>query len=186
MGNTKVLYHTGFDIIKEPDVKVGRSNADFGQGFYLSDDGEFSRRWAKDREKHTTFINKYELDLDGLKVKQFSRNDEWFDYIYRNRAGQADKYLDYDVIIGPIANDTIYDTCGITTSGMLSNAQALLLLLIGKEYTQIALKSEKAASALRFVEANEITKEEIAAYRKTVSEEEEVFLDEFAKVLDKI
>ena len=40
------LFHTGFQVIEKPDIKFGRANADFGQGFYLSNDEEFSRRWA--------------------------------------------------------------------------------------------------------------------------------------------
>ena len=31
-----LLYHTGFDEIKHPDIHIGRKNADFVQGFYLS------------------------------------------------------------------------------------------------------------------------------------------------------
>ena len=43
----KRVYHVGFDIIKEIDLKHGRSNADFGQGFYLSPDLDFSKKWAR-------------------------------------------------------------------------------------------------------------------------------------------
>ncbi len=32
------LYHTSFSIIENPDIYFGKKNADFGQGFYLSDD----------------------------------------------------------------------------------------------------------------------------------------------------
>jgi hypothetical protein len=35
-GYCMLLYHTGFDEIKHPDIHIGRKNADFGQGFYLS------------------------------------------------------------------------------------------------------------------------------------------------------
>ena len=28
------LYHTGFEKIEQPDIHIGRANADFGQGFY--------------------------------------------------------------------------------------------------------------------------------------------------------
>ena len=30
------LYHTGYQEIRIPDLTVGRKNADFGQGFYLT------------------------------------------------------------------------------------------------------------------------------------------------------
>lgn len=38
------------------------------------------------------------------------------------------------MIVGPIANDTIFDTFGIITSGFLSAEQAIKLLLIGPQY----------------------------------------------------
>ena len=40
------LYHTSTLEIRKPDLYRGRKNADFGQGFYLTPDAEFSRRWA--------------------------------------------------------------------------------------------------------------------------------------------
>jgi len=32
-----ILYHGSQEIIKEPDLFLGRKNVDFGQGFYLTD-----------------------------------------------------------------------------------------------------------------------------------------------------
>ena len=40
------LYHTGNVEIRVPDLLRGRKNADFGQGFYLTPDREFTYRWA--------------------------------------------------------------------------------------------------------------------------------------------
>ena len=114
------LFHTGYQIIEKPDVHYGRKNADFGQGFYLSDNEEFSKRWARIRKGTTTYLNRYELDLKDLQVKYLSRNDQWFKYIYNNRSHREDYLKEFDVIIGPIANDTIYDTFGILTAGVLS------------------------------------------------------------------
>ena len=37
------LFHTSFSIVEKPVITEGRKNADFPQGFYLSDDEEFSR-----------------------------------------------------------------------------------------------------------------------------------------------
>ena len=49
----------------------------------------------------------------GVRVKTFERGTEWFDYIYRNRLGMSDALSEYDVITGPIANDTLFETFGI-------------------------------------------------------------------------
>ncbi len=169
------LYHAGFDVIEEPDLGRGRKNADFGQGFYLSPDGEFSRRWAREKRGSSTYVNAYELDVEGLSVKTFERNEMWFDYIYGNRNGRADAYPDADVIVGPIANDIIYDVMGITTSGFLDRKQALQLLSIGPVYTQVVIKTPKAASQLKWLEAIELSHEEIESYRSAVEAEEERF-----------
>ena len=85
-----LLYHTGYQEIREPDIRHGRKNADFGQGFYRSDDGAFSRRWARTRKGQTTFLNRYTLDLTGLNVMRFDRNRAWYDYVFANRAGRED------------------------------------------------------------------------------------------------
>ena len=116
-------------------------------------------------------------------VKRFERDAEWFDYIFRNRSGYPDALSEYDVIVGPIANDTIYDTWGISTSGLLSHEQSLRLLMIGPVYRQTAIKTERAASRLRFISAQVIEEKGIAAYRDKVLEEQEAYQKEFAEVM---
>ncbi len=182
------LYHTGFDIIREPDLSRGRHNADFGPGFYLSPDGEFSRRWARERRGSSTYVNEYELCLDGLSVKSLERDVSWFDFIYGNRNGLAvadPGLLSADVIIGPIANDTIYDVMGVTTSGFLSREQANELLNLGPVYTQVVIKSEKAKSQLLFLGAVELSSDEINGYRSIVEAEEAEFQGLFSEALSR-
>jgi hypothetical protein len=94
-----------------------------------------------------------------------------------------DRYPEADVIIGPIANDTIYNTMGITTSGMLSAEESLPLLMIGPVYRQIVLKSERAASQLLWISSRILSDEEIRRYEGTVRAEEEAFMKEFAERL---
>ncbi len=183
---SKYLYHTGFEIITKPDITAGRKNADFGQGFYLSDDEEFSKRWARERKGLPTILNKYELVTDGLNIKYLTRNKEWFDYIFTNRSAGADVFAGFDVIIGPIANDTIYDTLGIITSGFISRDQALRLLMIGPVYEQTVIKTEKAAAALRFDSSAQLSGEEIAGYRDIVRQEEAQYQEQFARLLTRI
>jgi hypothetical protein len=144
------LYHTSDREIRIPDIHYGRKNADFGWGFYLSPDREFIYRWAG----KNAVVNEYELDTTGLEIHRFTRDLDWFRYIFDNR--RTKDSLTADVIIGPIANDTIFDTMGILSSGLLAPEEALDLLLIGPSYTQIALKTEKAASQLRWLSSERI------------------------------
>ena len=174
------LYHTSAAIIKKPDIYYGRRNADFGGGFYLSDSHEFAAKWAGENTPH---VNHYTLDLTGLSVREFTRDGAWFDYIANNRAGNRDSYADADVIIGPIASDTLYDTYGIVFSGLLSDMDALRLLKVGDAYTQINIKSEKAAAQLHWEGAETLTAAQIAAARETVKAEESAFRTLFEETL---
>ena len=44
-----ILYHTSDRDIKNPDIHRGRKNADFGWGFYLTPDKDFTYRWAREK-----------------------------------------------------------------------------------------------------------------------------------------
>ncbi len=179
------LYHACNEVIQNPDVHYGRKNADFGQGFYLSDDLEFSKRWAKERRGMDTVINVYELNPEGLSILALDRNAEWFDYIFDNRNWKKDAHGE-DVIIGPIANDTLYDVLGITTSGILNKEQSFQLLNIGPIYKQIVLKTAKASSQLQWIDAIILESKETEYYRNLVKQEEAEFQRLFAEEMDRI
>ncbi|MBQ8137497.1 MAG: DUF3990 domain-containing protein, partial [Clostridia bacterium] len=145
-----ILYHTGEREIQAPDIHYGRKNADFGWGFYLTPDRDFAYRWAGEN----AVVNEYELHENGLNIHTFTRDISWFQYIAGNR--RTVDQLAADVVIGPIANDTIFDTLGIMSSGYLKPEDAVKLLMIGPEYTQVAIKTEKAVKQLRFVRSEKI------------------------------
>ena len=161
------LYHTSDREIREPDVHYGRKNADFGQGFYLTPDREFTYRWAV----ADAVVNIYDLDETGLVVKRFERSREWFDYIFHNR--RAQDTIEADVIIGPIANDTIFDTMGIISSGFLDPEEALDLLKIGPEYVQVAVKTKKAAGQLKWLSAERIESMDLSLKEKEQNEQQD-------------
>ena len=177
------LYHAGFLEIKKPDIHFGRKNADFGQGFYLSPDPDFSRRWAGTEKGKDTYINTYELDTEGLKIKVLKRNEEWFSYISKNRNEVKDAFPEFDVIEGPIANDIIYDLLGITTSGCLKSELSLKILSMGPEYTQVVIKTEKAKDALTFISSEILEPKDMEKNREEVKREEEKFQSVVSELL---
>jgi len=65
------LYHTSDREIREPDITVGRRNADFGQGFYLTPDRDFTYRWAR----KNSVVN--EVKWAGRTVPVRSLEQEW-------------------------------------------------------------------------------------------------------------
>ncbi len=171
-----ILYHTSDREIVYPDIHHGRKNADFGWGFYLTPDREFTYRWARD----SAVVNEYELDENGLDMHAFLRDQERFEYIYYNR--RLNDELKADVIIGPIANDTIFDTLGIITSGYLKPEDAMRLLLIGPEYRQVAIKTEKGVRQLRFIRSEKIERMD----EKAMKAEQDAFQKAFAEELQRI
>ncbi len=186
MDGVLTVYHTGFAIVQTPDLQFGRSNTDFGQGFYLSDDLAFAGRWAKARKDLSVYLNTYRLALNGLRIKRFRRDAAWYDYIYANRAGRPDKLTAYDAVIGPIACDTIYDTLGILTSGLIDKEAALKAYRLVPSYRQIVLKSTKAVSVLEWVEARIISPEEIRQNRAILLQEEQTYQEKLMRLLGSI
>ena len=172
------LYHTGDVEIRTPDIRRGRANADFGQGFYLTPDEDFTYRWAR----KDAVVNAYTLDLTGLRVRRFGRSEDWFDYIYWNR--RAKDTEEADVIVGPIANDTIFDTYGIISSGYLEPGDALRLLRIGPEYTQVAVKTERAAARLKWTGARTVV--DVERHREALKEELTQYERQFAEQIGRI
>ncbi len=179
------LYHVGFEEIKKPDIYHGRKNADFGQGFYMTADLEFAHRWAREKKGSQTIINFYDLDTSNLKIKQFARDRLWVEYIFANRSLNIGND-DADVIVGPIANDTLLDTFGIIGSGFLSDDEALGLLLIGPEYKQVVIKTEKALTNLCWDHAEVISKETIKKNQELMAKEEEEYQEIFAEEMKRI
>ncbi len=170
VGNGKWrLFHTGQVEIRTPDLRHGRKNADFGPGFYLTPDEAFSLRWAR----RDAVINEYELDTEGLDICFLKRDERWAEYIFGNR--RLRDTVTADIVAGPIANDTIFDTLGIISSGLLKPEEALRLLLIGPEYTQVAIKTDRALRQLKWIRSfsaigGESSREEQEAYQKQLGE----------------
>lgn len=133
-------------------------------------------RWAGEN----VVVNEYELDECDLTIHRFDRDTDWFRYIFNKRRLQDD--LEADGIIGPIANDTIFDTLGIISSGYLKPVDAIKLLMIGPEYTQVAIKTKKAANQLRWIGSERI--ERIA--KDDLKAEQDTFQEAFGAELGKI
>ena len=169
------VYHTAYEEIKKPDVSFGRKNADLGAGFYVSFSDSFASKWGRRKKGSSVYVNSYELDTEGLKVLRLTKDRTWLRYIRRNRAGYPDLYGDYDIIIGPVANDTVYDMFGLITSSLLDEDTALELLKLGPEMFQMAVKSRRAAERMDFLSSYVIDDETLLknAFQLKVEETED-------------
>lgn len=100
-------------------------------------------------------VNIYEMDeqeaFSECSTLRFeAANEAWLDFVSDNRRGMYFREK-YDLIYGPVANDDVYTTFMLYTTGVLTKAQTLEALKIKKLYNQLVLGSEKALSYLRFL-----------------------------------
>jgi hypothetical protein len=120
--DTITLYHGTTHDFTTIEVQRGKPFKDFGCGFYASQNREHAinmalrnqaievRRLARRgiTREVTPWIYSFELNtntLDTLNVKCFdSANQEWVLFVTENRTNNPHRH-DYDVVIGPTAND---------------------------------------------------------------------------------
>ena len=60
---------------------------------------------------------------------------------------------DYDLVLGPVANDKVFSTVNLFESGVLTAEAAILQLKAYKTYDQISFHSKRAISTLQFIES---------------------------------
>lgn len=111
------LYHGTVYDITEIDLSKSNSAKDFGKGFYLSPDKLQAERWAVFKSiqlNGTPKVYEFEfnecmLENNELSVKRFDKyTEEWAEFIFANRKNlSAQNIHNYDIVIGPIANDKV-------------------------------------------------------------------------------
>ena len=140
------LFHGSKIEVKNPDIYHSRKRVDFGQGFYVTPIYEqalsLCQRYL--RIGLDAYISTYDFDEIGLKnckVKEFdSYSDEWLDFVLNCRK-ELDK-SDYDIVIGGVANDKVFDTVELFFSGMIDKNEALKRLKFAKPNMQFCFRNQ--------------------------------------------
>jgi len=155
-----ILYHGSNMAVQKPRLMPTRRLLDFGTAFYLTSDFEQARKWSehavKMRESGIATVSVFEFDsacLPNLRVLKFDSPDHpWLRFVAANRTGKPMKD-EYDLIIGPVANDQSIRTVNDYLKGYFSEDIAIQLLLPQKLKDQYAFKTEAALACLQFKEA---------------------------------
>ncbi len=154
-----ILYHGSNIEVKNPDLKISTRTRDFGRGFYLTSSLEQATSWAKHRTYQREKVGKptisiYELNEEGfhnLNVKKFDgANEEWLEYITLNRTSKEIIDDPYDIVIGPVANDSTAPVINLYLSGVISEDIAIENLKTYVLKDQYTIKTEKALSYLKY------------------------------------
>ena len=164
VGAALCLFHGGTEIVARPEFRDSGRFRDFGRAFYLTSSKYQAERWAKiqcgRRNVTRGVVNEYVcVDFErmpAMKVKRFSgANKEWLEAVIACRKGQ-DAFTGFDVVIGPVADDNVYQTIRLFELGTYTCEEALKRLLTERLYDQIALKSEAALAECKFVSHAEV------------------------------
>ena len=99
----------------------------------------------------TKYFNIDESNLSVLRFPEMS--EEWLDFIAACRTGVPH---DYDVVEGPMADDTIFNYVQSYLDGEISRAAFWELAKFKYPTHQISFHSAKALSALRFERSYEV------------------------------
>lgn len=157
------LFHGSNIEIQAPKLLKVQRALDFGRGFYTTSDFMQAKKWAERTARirgcGEAVVSCYEFDgepPDELRILRFSAPDsEWLNYVAKNRknSNAAD---DYDLVIGPVADDQTFPTILLYLDGYLNAESAVRQLLPQKLKDQYTFKTERALSLLQFREAKTV------------------------------
>lgn len=130
---------------------------DFGSGFYTTSSQDQAKSWADEVSRTRggePIINIYEFDEEkatsDLNILKFeSANREWLSFVISNRHGN--NTMDYDVVIGPVANNTIYTTIAGFENGLYTVEETVSRLKTGTLYDRILFHTERSLRYISFI-----------------------------------
>ena len=144
-----ILYHGSRRIVEYPEIRKARFHKDFYFGFYCSRYKEQARRWAS-RYGENGYVNMYEYIPDEkLSYLVFDKmTEEWLDFVVACRRGKSHKY---DIVEGPMADDTIYNFIQNFIDGKISRAAFWELAKFKYPTNQISFHTVSALDTLKYV-----------------------------------
>jgi hypothetical protein len=172
------VFHGSDHIVKKPDYLGGKSDNDYGNGFYTTEYEERARSWAAlNGESGQSIVNVYHLDIDALKVLDL--NDcgvlSWIAEVVANRgtdqeaAGVVGNRIvelyrvdteGADIIRGYRADDSYTQVIEAFLMNQINITEVERLFYKGSLGNQIFLKSQKAFDYITWAKAYEVEEQE--------------------------
>lgn len=142
-----ILYHGSYMEVSKPDLLHSRLNVDFGRGFYTTPIFDQAVKWCG-KYKHRGrdgVLSEYLLNdeaLENCKVLKFETySEEWLDFILSCRKGSDE--TDYDIVIGGVANDKVFNTIELYYDGLIDKTEALKRLRYENPNLQICFRTQE-------------------------------------------
>lgn len=126
------LYHGSNIEVREPKLFSNARALDFGAGFYLTSSITQAERWAilTTKRRRTGFpaVTVFDVESSNLEMlatlKFDSPNAAWLKFVSANRSGCLDTG-NWDIIIGPVANDNTMPVLNLYLKGVYNENEAL-------------------------------------------------------------
>ena len=159
-----VIFHGSNLAVPEPKILSANRLLDFGQGFYTTSSLEQAKRWArrvKERKNsREQIISVYEFDISEaekkLNIIRFDApNSEWLHFVTACRIGKEASH-EYDIVMGPVANDNVYATIQLFETGLLSEAETIIRLKVEKIFDQILFHTEKSLYCVTYLRLEDL------------------------------
>lgn len=153
------LYHGSNVFIEKIDLTRSHPDKDFGKGYYLTDirtqaEAMSIRRVRIAGEGEPTLtvysFDESQLRSPELRVKVFDEpTEEWALFVLSNREASLTGYThDYDIVIGPIADDGVAFQLDRYTRHMITLATLVEELTYRKLNRQYYFGTERALQTL--------------------------------------
>ena len=141
------IYHGNYYKIENPKIITGKYTKDFGEGFYCTILKEQAIKWAKKFDTPVLNIYEYNENLN-LKIKEFNiLSEEWLDFIINSRNG---KKHNYDIVIGAMADDQIYNYISDYMDGSITRDQFWIMAKFKYPTHQINFCTKEALECLDY------------------------------------
>jgi len=159
------LFHGSTVVVKKPILIENQRLLDFGRGFYTTTNQNQAEQWAKIKkgrlnDNSIAIVSIYQIP-DNLfsnpnyRKKEFEKADEeWLDFVFANRKGKA--IHPFDIVIGPVANDTLYATLSLYETGILTKTETINRLKVHKLFDQISFHNLLILKELVYFDSYEI------------------------------
>jgi len=159
------LFHGSTVCVSQPRLRSTSRRLDFGAGFYTTSNEGQARRWAQIKKRREAsdraMLSIYEADFQMVHIdpviKHFdAATEEWLDFVMANRMGRSVSRT-CDVVVGPVANDTLYETLSLYEREILTRAETIVRLRAHKLADQVAFLTERGLRCLKYVDCVEVT-----------------------------
>lgn len=159
---TKV-YHGSIEEVRTPEIRRPNHSLDYGSGFYTTTSFDQAQKWVKRRMKErgvmVGYINVYDLNKEAIHCMKsliFDKpTEEWVNFVMKNRTDR-DFSHDYDIVYGPVADDSVYTQFALYEGGIISLPTLIQELKTYKLVDQYLFHTETSLQAIKFVESIKI------------------------------